>query len=158
MLDKNGIQIKTGYVVKISGAYFKNDNGYFFVRYSPGDPSWTGGYISLKKISKNGKISQARYSLNSWPISCFVSDPHKRALANEWNAEHAKIEVVNDVDRSDIMAFFKEREEEAAFVMEDERRKFESSDTIRGLEEIRRFYADLVSDIRLELALENLEI
>ena len=29
MLDKNGIEIKTGDVVEITGAYFKNDNGLY---------------------------------------------------------------------------------------------------------------------------------
>ena len=38
MLDKNGIEIKTGDVVEITGAYFKNDNGLYFVERSAGDP------------------------------------------------------------------------------------------------------------------------
>ena len=28
MLDKNGVQLRTGCVVEITGAYFKNDNGF----------------------------------------------------------------------------------------------------------------------------------
>ena len=31
MLDKNGVEILTGMVVEITGAYFKNDNGFWFV-------------------------------------------------------------------------------------------------------------------------------
>ena len=42
MLDKNGVEIKTGDIVEISGAYFKNDNGLYFVTHSPGDPTWSG--------------------------------------------------------------------------------------------------------------------
>ena len=55
MQDKNGIEIKTGDIVKISGAYFKNDNGLYFVTASPGDPSWCGSSHSLKRISKAGR-------------------------------------------------------------------------------------------------------
>ena len=31
MLDKNGMEIKTGMVVEIKDAFFKNDNGLYFV-------------------------------------------------------------------------------------------------------------------------------
>ena len=57
MIDKNGIEIKTGMIVEITGAYFKNDNALYFVTNSPGDPSWCGSDHSLKRISKAGKIS-----------------------------------------------------------------------------------------------------
>lgn len=33
MFDKNGHEIKTGDIVEITGAYFKNDNGLYFVEY-----------------------------------------------------------------------------------------------------------------------------
>ena len=36
MLDKNGIEMKTGMIVQISGAYFKNDNGTYYIDRSPG--------------------------------------------------------------------------------------------------------------------------
>ena len=65
MLDKNGKEIKTGDVVRISGAYFKNDNAIFFVTHSPGDITWSGKYHSLHKISKAGKISKSKYYLSS---------------------------------------------------------------------------------------------
>lgn len=58
--DKNGIEIKTGDIVEITGAYFKNDNGLYFVQNSPGDPSWCGSDLSLKRISKRGKSAQQR--------------------------------------------------------------------------------------------------
>lgn len=62
MLDKNGVEIRTGCIVEITGAYFKNDNGLYFVQRSPGDPSWSGSDYCLKKIGKTGKISKAKYS------------------------------------------------------------------------------------------------
>ena len=33
MLDKNGMEIKTGMVVEIKDAFFKNDNGLYFVEH-----------------------------------------------------------------------------------------------------------------------------
>ena len=58
MLDKNGIEIKTGDVVEITGAYFKNDNGFYYVEHSAGDPGWSGRDHSLRKISKRGKSAR----------------------------------------------------------------------------------------------------
>ena len=58
MLDKNGMEIKTGMGVEIKDAFFKNDNGFYFVEHSAGDPDWCGSDHSLRKISKRGKISQ----------------------------------------------------------------------------------------------------
>lgn len=45
MVDKNGVEMKTGDIVRVSGAYFKNDNGLWFIERSPGDPSWCGGVL-----------------------------------------------------------------------------------------------------------------
>lgn len=108
MLDKNGREIKTGDVVRISGAYFKNDNGFYFVENSAGDPSWCGTDHCLKKISKKGKISVAKYNICFWPIHVCVSDRIKRAEANEWNREHAEIEIVDGIDRTEIANHFRE--------------------------------------------------
>lgn len=112
MLDKNGVEIKTGDVVRISGAYFKNDNGLYFVDSSPGDPNWCGSDYSLKKVLKNGKISRAKHSICFWPIGIFVNDLYKRAAANEWNAENAKIEVIHGFDKSEIAAHFENKAEQ----------------------------------------------
>lgn len=75
MLDKNGMEIKTGMVVEIKDAFFKNDNGLYFVEHSAGDPDWCGSDHSLRKISKRGKISQAKHNLCFWPIGIFISEP-----------------------------------------------------------------------------------
>lgn len=108
MLDKNGIEIKTGQIVEISGAYFKNDNGLYFVDKAPGDPSWCGRDYSLVKISKKGKISTAKRNLCFWPIGVFVNDPWKRAAANDWNKKNATIEVKDGINRSEVKAHFAE--------------------------------------------------
>lgn len=106
MLDKNGMEIKTGDVVEISGAYFKNDNGLYFVAHSPGDPGWSGSDHSLQKISKTGKLSTAKHNLCFWPIMITTNSWAKRAEAKSWNKEHATIEVRTDIDRSQVAGYF----------------------------------------------------
>lgn len=108
MLDKNGREIKTGDVVRISNAFFKNDNGLYFVENSDGDPSWSGSDHCLKKISKKGKISTAKHNICFWPIMITVSDRDKRAEAHAWNKEHAEIEIVDGIDCAEISTYFKE--------------------------------------------------
>lgn len=115
MLDKNGIEMKTGDIVEIAGAFFKNDNGLYFVESSPGDPSWSGKDYCLKKISKTGKISTAKYNLCFWPIGVFVSDREKSAKARRWNKEHATIEVKEPCgDMSQVVAFFQGKADDLA--------------------------------------------
>lgn len=115
MLDKNGVEIKTGDIVEITGAFFKNDNGLYFVECSPGDPSWSGKDYCLKKISKAGKISTAKYNLCFWPILTFVSDQAKTVKAHQWNREHATIEVKEPLkDMGAVSAFFQEKANDLA--------------------------------------------
>lgn len=112
MLDKNGIEIKTGDVVEITGAYFKNDNGFYYVECSAGDPGWIGCDYCLKKISKRGKISKAKYNICFLPISISTNSFETRVTANAWNKEHAEIEVKTDVNRSEIAKYFQEKAED----------------------------------------------
>lgn len=100
------MEIKTGDVVEISGAYFKNDNGLYFVAHSPGDPGWSGSDHSLQKISKTGKLSTAKHNLCFWPIMITTNSWAKRAEAKSWNKEHATIEVRTDIDRSQVAGYF----------------------------------------------------
>ena len=111
MKDKNGIEIKTGMIVKVSGAFFKGDNGLYYVDNSPGDPSWCGKDYSLHKISKTGKISTAKNRICFWPIIAFVSDRCKCAEANKWNAQHAEIEVVKIGNMEEVKNHFREQAE-----------------------------------------------
>ena len=85
MLDKNGIRINAGDIVQISGAYFKNDNGFYYVEQDGTNPGYLmdDTQVTLKKICRNGKISTTKYSTCFFPIGVFVSDPKKRAAANE---------------------------------------------------------------------------
>lgn len=114
MKDKNGKEIKTGMIVKVSGAFFKNDNGLYFVENSPGDPNWCGRDHSLRKISKSGKLSIAKYNLLFWPIGVFINNRAKAYEADRWNKAHAEIEVIEIENMAEVKAHFEERAEDMA--------------------------------------------
>lgn len=109
MLDKNGKEIRTGDMVQITGAYFKNDNGLYFVEHSPNDVDWSGNDYSLRKISKRGKISTAKGRICFWPIAIFTNSYEKRVNGNAWNKEHAKIEIVSGFPVHEVIAHFKQK-------------------------------------------------
>ena len=114
MLDKNGVEIRTGQVVKVTGAFFKNDNGLYFVENSPGDPSWSGSDHCLKKVCRNGRLSSSARNICFWPIAVFTNDRAKNAQADAWNREHSEIEVVTISDMSWILGRFREKLEQTA--------------------------------------------
>lgn len=148
MLDKNGIEIKTGDVVEIKGAYFKNDNGFWYVEHSAGDPDWCGKDHSLRKISKKGKISTASRNICFWPIMISTNSWVKRAEASAWNAEHATIEVVADVDRTEIAAHFREEAEKMEGRIKYARYNFgEESPLYQKEIEIQTHYSDLANKL-----------
>ena len=148
MYDKNGVELKCGDVVRISGAYFKNDNGLYFVDRVPGVPNWTGKQASLKKICKNGRISTAKYNLCFWPISVFVSDPWKRAAAYDHNKEYATIEVVRDVPRGDVAAHFQEEADELFEAVKHYKWQGFAEDVIKPQEDAAMFYQRVANIVR----------
>jgi len=97
MTDKNGIELKTGMIVKIEGGYFKADNGTFLIKHSPGDPSWSGNDYSLRKCNKKGEESTTKYATAFYPLMVTVSNKEKRALAREHNRKNVTIEVIGEV-------------------------------------------------------------
>ncbi len=94
MKDKNGVEIKKGDKVVITGAYFKSDNGLWRVEHAPGDPDWYGKDYSLRRLNKNGTDSKGKYNICFWPLGVFVNGYQKRMEARAHNAQHAQIEVV----------------------------------------------------------------
>ena len=112
MFDKSGVEIRTGQVVKVTGAFFKNDNGLYFVDNSPGDPSWSGSDYSLKKVRRNGRLSSSARNICFWPIAVFTNDRAKNAQADAWNREHSEIEVVDLPDTSGVLGHFLEKLEQ----------------------------------------------
>jgi hypothetical protein len=114
MLDVNGIELKAGDVVKVSGAYFKHDNGLYFIAHAPGDPSWSGSDCSLAGLNRNGALSKTR-SCAFWPLCAYTNDHDKNIRAREHNSVHAKIEIVRGVPVAGMVEHFKEQKESAEY-------------------------------------------
>ena len=151
MTDKNGIEIKTGDIVEITGSYFKTDNGFYFVERSEGDPGWLGSDYCLHKISKRGKISQAKKNICFWPIAVFISDRAKTAEARKWNQDHAEIEVKTGISRAEVADFFKEMADELTERIRRDSWNFgEESDIVKKQVNIQGYYKSVSSAILAE--------
>lgn len=94
--DTTGRTIRTGDVVRITGAYFKHDNATYKVTHSPGDEDWNGHDYCLHKIKRDGTLSIAKYHLAFWPLTTFTNSWRTRMEANEHNQLHARIEIIDD--------------------------------------------------------------
>ena len=114
MLDVNGIELKAGDVVKVSGAYFKHDNGLYFIDHAPGDPSWSGSDCGMKGLNRNGAMSKTR-TCAFWPLCAYTNDHDKNIRAREHNSAHAKIEIVRGVPVAGMIEHFKEQKESAEY-------------------------------------------
>ena len=125
MQDKNGIEMKTGMVVKIEGAYFKSDNGLYFIAHAPGDPTWCGSDYSLHKITTKG-MPKEHHAVGFWPLYVTVSSREKRIAAKKHNDENATIEVVSGIPMNGIKAFFEKEHENILRAMEWEDRNYGS--------------------------------
>lgn len=97
MMDKNGIELKTGQIVKIEGGYFKSDNGTFRIKHSPNDSGWSGNDYCLTKCNKQGVDSKAKGAVAFFPLMVTVSSRETRLLAREHNKNNATIEVIGEV-------------------------------------------------------------
>jgi len=105
--------MKTGDIVEIKNAFFKCDNGFYFIAHSPGDPSWCGQDYSLRKICKNGKLSTRSNNIAFWPLAAFTSNREKNRQCREGNIENATIEVIYSIDNNKVIEYFKEEAETA---------------------------------------------
>ena len=86
--------MKKGDIVKVTGGYFKNDNGTYRVEHAPGDDDWSGKDWCLYRLNKNGTLSEGKDHITFWPLIPFVNSYQKRCEARTHNAEHAAIEVI----------------------------------------------------------------
>jgi len=86
--------MKKGDIVRITGGYFKSDNGLYMVEHAPGDPGWLDRAYCLKRVNKDFTPSKRKGSVAFWPLMVTVSDHEKAYKARQHNAEHARIEVV----------------------------------------------------------------
>lgn len=111
MKDKNGKEMRTGDIVKISGAYTKRHNGYFVIEHAPGDVSWLGKDYSLQRLKKNGEYSNGSYTTQFWPLSYFGNNREHNAAAREHDSKNATIEIVENINTEFIIAHFEEESE-----------------------------------------------
>ena len=151
MTDKNNRPMKTGDVVEITGAYFKNDNGLYFVEHTPGDPNWSGRDHCLRRIKRNGELSTAKDNLCFWPISAFVNSRDKRAAANQWNQAHAEIEIKTFPNTAHIAAFFTAEADSLDVTIKRYTWDFgEDCQTVKDTKETQAFYRSVADGLRAE--------
>ena len=151
MTDKNNRTMKTGDVVEITGAYFKNDNGLYFVEHTPGDPNWSGRDHCLRRIKRNGELSTAKDNLCFWPISAFVNSRDKRAAANQWNREHAEIEIKTFPHTEHIAAYFASEADSLDVTIKRYTWDFgEDCQTVKDTKETQAFYRSVADGLRAE--------
>lgn len=93
MRDKNGQPIRTGDIVKITGAFCRQDNATYLVTHSEGDMDWPYEGLSLTRIRRDGVLSTAKNRTTSWPLPVRSRSLLKQIEAARWNAEHATIEL-----------------------------------------------------------------
>ena len=151
MTDKNNRTMKTGDVVEITGAYFKNDNGLYFVEHTPGDPNWSGRDHCLRRIKRNGELSTAKDNICFWPISAFVNSRDKRAAANQWNQEHAEIEIKTFPHTEHIAAYFASEADSLDVTIKRYTWDFgEDCQTVKDTKETQAFYRSVADGLRAE--------
>ena len=151
MNDKNNRPMKTGDVVEITGAYFKNDNGLYFVEHTPGDPNWSGRDHCLRRIKRNGELSTAKDNLCFWPIHAFVNSRDKRAAANQWNQEHAEIEIKTFPHTEHIAAYFASEADSLDVTIKRYTWDFgEDCQTVKDTKETQAFYRSVADGLRTE--------
>ena len=151
MNDKNNRPMKTGDVVEITGAYFKNDNGLYFVEHTPGDPNWSGRDHCLRRIKRNGELSTAKDNICFWPISAFVNSRDKRAAANEWNQAHAEIEIKTFPNTAHIAKFFAAEADSLNATIKRYTWDFgEDNQTVKDAKETQAFYRSVSDGLRAE--------
>ena len=150
MLDNNGIEIKTGDVVRITGSYFKTDNALYFVEHSGGDPDWCGSDHCLLKIKRNGELSKAKNAICFWPIMVTVNGYEKFTTAKLWNKEHAQIEIVEGIDAAHIAEYFRDRAQQCDKWIERYTLDFGAeSDSVKEQQQYKAFYNSVIE--RLEV-------
>lgn len=151
MTDKNNHTMKTGDVVEITGAYFKNDNGLYFVEHTPGDPNWSGRDHCLRRIKRNGELSTAKDNICFWPIHAFVNSRDKRAAANQWNQEHAEIEIKAFPNTAHIAAYFASEADSLDATIKRYTWDFgEDCQTVKDAKETQAFYRSVADGLRDE--------
>ena len=89
MKDSFGVEVSAGYVVEVSGAWSKSDNGFWLVE-SCGDSS-----CYLHRLNSDMSKSTRKLGVTvSWPLKCWSNRRSLRYQADLHNRENAKICVL----------------------------------------------------------------
>ena len=90
MQDCVGKEVREGFVVEISGAWSKPDNGFWLVERVYND----GGCYLHRLNSDMSKSTRKMGAFTSWPLKCWSNDIHKRVVIDKHNRENSKIRVL----------------------------------------------------------------
>lgn len=104
-----------GDIVRVSGGYFANSNGLFFIAHASGSDWWLEPITKAGKIKKNG----AQF----WPLKSFCSDSFKNAAARKHNAEHAKMELAPGVPSCYVAQYFRDEAKKGFEAADDQERR-----------------------------------
>ena len=122
-----------GDVVRVSGGYFANSNGLFFVAHPSGSSWW------LEPITKAGKIRKT--GAQFWPLTSYCSDRLKNAAARKHNAEHATMEKVEGVPTCYIAEYYRKKAAELSTAADEQEQRGCSyaADTRRSADEWQKY-------------------
>lgn len=137
MKDRNRKKIRTGDVVKVTGALPEEDNGLFFVERSPRDPNWASEIYCLMRLCEDGHPSTAERNIAYWP------NPNGQA-------DTAKIEIVADFPAlGGLVQYFEDQIKAAEEREESAKGKdFEGSWTEGYCSALRDHYSAIIGRIR----------
>lgn len=104
MNDKNGIELRTGQIVEITGGFFKADNGRFAIVETITGEGENGCWqqYSLRKVTKKNEFAITKYTQAFWPIAPNKNGYETKKKADAHNKEHAQIEVVDEMENVEI--------------------------------------------------------
>lgn len=100
MKDKNGIELKTGQIVEITGGFFKADNGRYVIIKTRTGEGWQ--HYDLSKVTKKNEFAIAKDTRAFWPIAPCKNGYELKKEADEHNEKHAQIEVIGEMKNVEI--------------------------------------------------------
>lgn len=96
-------------------------------------------------MCRNGNLSTATHNIAFWPLSAFTNNRQKNAECHEWNDKNATIEVIYNIDNTQVIEHFKQKAEEMKRYVERQAWDFgENHEVTLKSVEIRNHYLSVV--------------